>query len=351
MSGTWGGNMPRYTHDKFEDADAGPPDRSVPGQLPHIRRSPTGRVPQWSLEEAFRLQPEANPVSLPPARPKAAGSTMKRRARWNRRRARPRLRAVRNTALAIGVLLFLYHGTAFIDRQVAPIVGLYLPWSDVPPRGVEADANPLGTPPAAPASKAYQLPYAPNSSQPFAAYDPCRPIHYVIRPDGAPAGSEALIHEAVAEVSAATGLRFVYDGPTNEAPSHPRETYQPDAYGKRWAPVLIAWSSPAGNPELAGNVAGLGGSTMVNATGSPFVLVAGKIELDAPDLAATLAAPSGAEHVQAVVMHELGHVLGLGHVDDPAQLMYGGPNSVTELQDGDRAGLAVLGTGACVPQL
>ncbi|GAA3678016.1 hypothetical protein GCM10023081_15350 [Arthrobacter ginkgonis] len=44
-------------------------------------------------------------------------------------------------------------------------------------------------------------------------------------------------------------------------------------------------------------------------------------------------------------------MLGLGHVDGSTHRMYGGPNSVTELQDGDRAGLAVLGSGACVPQL
>jgi len=31
--------------------------------------------------------------------------------------------------------------------------------------------------------------------------------------------------------------------------------------------------------------------------------------------------------------------------------MYGGTNGVTELQDGGRAGLALLGTGECVPQL
>jgi len=245
----------------------------------------------------------------------------------------------------------LYYGTAFIDRQVVPTVSAYLPWSDVPPPGIEAAQRPLGNPPTAPDSTVYRFLDTPDSSQPFAAYDPCRPIHYVIRPDSAPSGSEPLIHGAVTQVSAATGLQFVYDGPTNETPANPRETYQPDVYGKRWAPVLIAWSSPNENPELAGNVAGLGGSTMVNAIDSPYVLVAGQIELDAPDLSGILAEPSGPKHVQAVIVHEFGHVLGLDHVHDPDQLMYGGPNNVTELKDGDRAGLALLGTGECVPRL
>ena len=49
------------------------------------------------------------------------------------------------------------------------------------------------------------------------AYDPCRPIHYVIRESGSPPNGTQLIASAVASVSAATGLEFVYDGTTAEA--------------------------------------------------------------------------------------------------------------------------------------
>ncbi len=59
----------------------------------------------------------------------------------------------------------------------------------------------------------------------------------------------------------------------------------------------------------------------------------------------------GTEHVRAVIMHEFGHVLGLDHVGDPSQLMYEGPSYRTSFAAGDLAGLARLGTGACVPQL
>ena len=49
---------------------------------------------------------------------------------------------------------------------------------------------------------------------------------------------------------------------------------------------------------------------------------------------------------QAVVMHELGHVLGLAHVDDPGELMY---PSVTRTSygSGDIEGLAKLGAVRC----
>lgn len=46
------------------------------------------------------------------------------------------------------------------------------------------------------------------------AFDPCRPIHYVIRPDGKPPGGRGAIQAGIAEVSRATGLVFVDDGIT-----------------------------------------------------------------------------------------------------------------------------------------
>ena len=346
--------MPLYSHDHFESTFPGQPGssvQSIPIAPRRVRKSGTGRIPQWAVDEALGIRPPATPPRSRAARflPFGAG-----RGDGSRKRRRPvvlRRRTVLRTAVVVGVLLCFYFGTAFIDRHVAPAVEAHLPWSSVPPQGVEAAAQPLGIPPAVADSTAYRLLEPPDSSQPFAAFDPCRPVHYVIRPDHAPPNSEALVHKAVAEISAATGLQFVYDGLTEEGPSSAREAYQPDVYGKRWAPVLIAWSSPTESPRLAGDVAGLGGSATVKETGTPSVRVGGEIQLDGPDLAETLVEPYGPDRVQAVIMHELGHVLGLGHVDDPGQLMYGGPNTVTELQDGDRAGLAVLGSGACVPQL
>jgi hypothetical protein len=132
--------------------------------------------------------------------------------------------------------------------------------------------------------------------------------------------------------------------------NHPR-TRASDRYGKRWAPVLITWSNPEETPGLAGRIAGLGGSGSAQTPGHPLVLVAGQVALDAPDLADAMHRPEGPAHVRAVIMRELGHVVGLGHVADSSQLMNAENTGLTDFAAGDRAGLALLGSGSCVPQL
>ncbi|NJC21441.1 hypothetical protein BJ994_000517 [Arthrobacter pigmenti] len=255
------------------------------------------------------------------------------------------------TAALIAFVAALYLTPTVFERDILPDVLPYLPGSNVPVRGVDAADAPLGAPPPSTGSSQYALYSYPDLAQAFVAYDPCRPVHYVVRPDNAPAGTEGLIEEAVAEISAATGLQFVYSGSTAEPPSEgARDPYQPELYGERWAPILITWTNPTEIPALEGAVAGFGGSQIAQRPGKPVVYVAGQAMLDAPDLATTLLFPGGRDQVRAIIVHELAHVVGLDHVDDPNELMY--ERSVrTSLGDGDRAGLAILGTGQCVPEL
>lgn len=333
------------TPSRGQAAGGRPPSSSESAQE-GLRQSPSGRVPEWALEEALNQQ----------LRSYAAETNGRRRNRDRvTRRRRPRSSAFKlrlRTAALVACVAALYLSPSFLERAVLPDLTPHLPWSNVPPRGVEAADAPLGTPPPSTGSTQYAMfPYE-DLGQEFVAYDPCRPIHYVVRPDFAPAGTDGIVQEAVAEVAAATGLTFVFDGPTGEAPSpgH-RDPYQPELYGERWAPVLITWTSPAEVPELAGDVAGLGGSEIAQRPGKPIVYVAGQTMLDAPDMTLMLQYPGGREQVKAIVIHELAHVLGLDHVDDPTQLMYGENTGQLQLADGDRAGLAKLGAGHCVPEL
>ncbi|HEY3436497.1 MAG TPA: matrixin family metalloprotease [Actinotalea sp.] len=180
-------------------------------------------------------------------------------------------------------------------------------------------------------------------------YDPCRQVRYVVRPDHMPSSGQALIEDAVSIVSAATGLSFVSAGTTEEAPAVDRQLIQ-DRYGPGWAPVLIAWSDEQEMPELAGQVAGVGGSAAVpGSDGQGQWLAAGRVVLDTVDLNELLARPGGYERARAVLVHELSHVVGLDHVDDRGELMAPITAARTDLGPGDREGLALVGQVACEP--
>jgi hypothetical protein len=224
---------------------------------------------------------------------------------------------------------------------------------DRPAPGVEAAPKPRGVPlPPPPEGGAHAFISFQSDGVTPVAYDPCRPVHYVIRPDFAPPGGEELVREAVARISQVTGLQFVYRGPTDEAPGPERELFQPDRYGRRWAPVLIAWETEESNPALAGDVVGEAGSVPAALGDGPRVYLSGTVSLDAPRFAEILRGRGGRSIARSIVLHELGHLIGLGHVDDEGQLMF--PEARREVPDfaaGDLTGLARLGAGACVPEL
>jgi len=210
----------------------------------------------------------------------------------------------------------------------------------------EADA-PLGKPaPLSKTSTSYKFLAVKEDGTPL-AYSPCRPIHYVVNSDVAPASWQALVDAAVRRASLATGLKFIYDGPSSEVPSTNRSGYQPARYGDRWAPVLIAWSTPEQVPRLTGQTVGLGGSSSIGLSNGYKAYVTGTVSLDAPQFAGIVDTPNGQEIGVAVIMHELGHLVGLDHVSDPRQLMFDEASWVRDYAAGDLTGLAQLGSGPC----
>ena len=68
---------------------------------------------------------------------------------------------------------------------------------------------------------------------------------------------------------------------------------------------------------------------------------------DAPQMRRILRQPGGRDRARAIVLHELGHLVGLLHVDDPGELMHREDVGRLELGPGDREGLAALGSGTC----
>lgn len=205
-------------------------------------------------------------------------------------------------------------------------------------RPVDARSEPLSMPPAAGTSGPHAF-LQTVDGQPV-RYDPCAPIHVVVNPRTAVDGADEVLSEALDSVGAATGLTFIDDGLTDEAPSTDRGS-SPGSRG----PVLIAWSDPDEFDELKGDVAGVGGS--VSARGGTW-WETGDVTLDGPQLDRIMREPSGRAAVRAVVLHELGHLVGLDHVDAEGELMQPeGRPGLTDWGPGDREGLATLGGGIC----
>lgn len=180
-----------------------------------------------------------------------------------------------------------------------------------------------------------------------ARYNPCRTIHVVMSPEAAPPGAEAILGAALARISSASGLQFAYDGLTDEVAQEDRPATDVARYGDRWSPVLVAWTTPARSPRLEGTVAGIGGSLARQAPSGTLVYVTGGVHLDGPQLSEVLAERGGEAAVEAVVLHELAHVVGLGHVSDSSQLMDATNTGQRDFGDGDLRGLAILGQGSC----
>jgi hypothetical protein len=116
--------------------------------------------------------------------------------------------------------------------------------------------------------------------------------------------------------------------------------------------VLIAWQDTTETPDFAGEVIGQAGPQQVQTGGEPAVYVSGQVRLDAVRMSTLMSEDGGAAVAEAVVLHELGHLVGLDHVDASTEVMYPQADRViTQLGPGDLTGLAALGSGACAPWL
>jgi hypothetical protein len=181
-------------------------------------------------------------------------------------------------------------------------------------------------------------------------WDACRPIDLVLSTPGAPPGAEEDVREAVARIAAASGLQLRLVGIGEERPSGLRPLVVRDASGWRWNPVLIAWMTPDEAQDAAIPLEqrdrGVALPVAVR-DGDREGYVTGQVVLNA---ARTDLRPGFADRSDAwgaTLLHELGHLVGLAHVEDAGQLMSIDPGSgPVVLGSGDLAGLGLLGAAA-----
>ena len=171
-------------------------------------------------------------------------------------------------------------------------------------------------------------------------YDPCRPIEIAVNPTGAPDDYEELVRTAMEHTSDATGLSFERVADTTD-----RDFDRGSLVSGTHRPVLVAWATPDEEPELAGDVAGIGGSAALDPGTGRLRYVTGVVVLDR-EVFADL--PGDSESAaQAIIDHEFGHLVGLAHVKDPGELMNATNEGQLRYGPGDLEGLARLGSLKC----
>jgi hypothetical protein len=187
---------------------------------------------------------------------------------------------------------------------------------------------------AEPSSSDYVIASTDSTGRPDRWF-PCAPITWKIALNGAPRSELKAVRAALASVSRATRLTFSYAGESTFVATHDLQSAT-EAAG---VDVLIGFARPGRGPfrsRLIGEgVAGYGGRSVggdwtgyANNGGAIFNL-------------ADMARMSESARM-TLYLHELGHVIGLGHTTGH-NIMTPGDFSVTTWSRGDLAGLRVLG--------
>ena len=195
-------------------------------------------------------------------------------------------------------------------------------------------------------------------------FNPCQPIRYALNRRLATDAHVADLLEAVRKVSDATGMQFQRVADTDEDPRLvPRPRRQPDGTFA-WPPVVIGWARLGTGDALRGAGAGRGEpGVVVGGGGRPEivsdVIVTGNLilNLDAvADIETRTPVPHGfgtGVNWGRIMLHELAHVIGLGHVESRTSIMNEALTQQTlsssEWGAGDLIGLRQLGReGGCL---
>ncbi len=193
-------------------------------------------------------------------------------------------------------------------------------------------------------------------------FNPCAPVHFIQNGAAAPAFVVENTREAFKRMAQATGIDFVDDGLTDE--NARRGPYVPERYPGRWAPILIIWEHFP--PEQTSGASQILGNTVPMRVDEVTVSARLRFNVDAYNNEDTKApiedgfgppagsgtGPIGRNNITwgRIILHELTHVVGLGHTREEASLMY--PDAAqqtirpTGFSKSDTTGLRYLGRDA-----
>jgi hypothetical protein len=162
------------------------------------------------------------------------------------------------------------------------------------------------------------------SSQPV-RWDPCDPITYAVVGTDAPTGWQGDVASVVSQVSTATGMNFVDSGTFAQASQVPSNT-----------DITISWTSAL--VSTGGDEVGL--TTYYYIDSAPYTPQMTKAQIQ---MLGSLHAGAGTDGELPVLLHEMGHAMGLAHTPGQPEVMNPVDQGFTHYQPGDTAGLHALG--------
>ena len=208
----------------------------------------------------------------------------------------------------------------------------------------------------------------PDGNTVIARWNPCQTITYRVNP--ALAGTTSArrlaavrdVKNAFARVSAVSGMTFRYAGTTTQIPTN---TSASTWYGRQTtAEIVVAWANQSSKSKKStllnrsssgAYVAGTGGYAFKywKAGSSPWTGVSGRgfVVLNAAQNSKFRTGFGSGSTRGELLMHEIGHAMGLNHVSSTSQVMYPTilSRATAAYSAGDRVGLQRLGAAnSCI---